>query len=219
VVRSLCIGALVAAAVVSGRGQQQTTGDWTWRTDVPATLGSGDAVGPAAWHFVTMAPGWHITTGPGALLYPAAANSARGNFRIEAEIFLFPGDAPQEYGIFIGGSGLDRSSTTPAYTAFVVRRDGRAAILRGGSAGSMPVRDWAAADGVVPHPGGTEGTAKNRLSVDVGPREIAFGANGKPIATIPRADLQPDGIFGLRIGANLNLHVSAFDVTYRLAPR
>ena len=216
---SIAVVATLAAAALTAASKQQTPTDWTWRTDAPATLGGPDAVGPAAWHYVTMAPGWHITTGPGALLYPAADNRARGNFRIEAEIFLFPGTDQQEYGIFIGGDGLEPSSKSPTWLAFVVRRDGRAALLQSGPSGIAPVRDWTTADGVVPHPGGKDETARNRIFVDVGPKELAFGANGKTAVTLPRAGAHTDGVFGLRIGAGLNLHVSAFDVTRRLAPR
>ena len=208
---------IAAAGSVAVSSQQKTPADWTWRTDAPATLGGGEAVGPASWHFVTMPPGWHITTGPGALLYPAADNTARGNFRIDAEIFLFPGTSQEEYGIFVGGAELE-PARAPAWVAFVVRRDGRAAILRSASGSVVPIRDWAANEAVVPHPGGTSGTAKNVLTVDVAPREIVFSANGTAVATIPRADVQPDGVVGLRIGAGLNLHVSTFDLTRRLAP-
>jgi hypothetical protein len=57
--------------------------------------------------FVTMAPGWHVTTGPAALLYhPDYRTKNMDNFAVEAEIFLFPGTSQEEYGIFIGGKNL-----------------------------------------------------------------------------------------------------------------
>jgi hypothetical protein len=196
--------------------RQQAPADWKWRTDVPATLGAGDKVGAGSWHFVSMPPGWHVTTGPGALLYPAAAHTLRDNFRLEAEIFLFPGTTQNEYGIFVGGTGLDGSA--PAYAAFVVRRDGQAAILRRTPTGFTPVVDWMTSDAVVPHPGGTSGTAKNVLGIDAGPTEITFTANGKPIAKIARTAVPVEGVFGFRVGADVNLHVSTLDVTHRLAP-
>ena len=48
---------------------------------------------------------------------------------------------------------------------------------------------------------------------------VSDDANAKTAATLPRAGAHTDGVVGLRIGAGLNLHVSAFDVTRRLAPR
>ena len=212
--------ALTAAAIVAGMAvearQLQPPAGWKWRTDVPATLGAGDAVGAGSWHFVAMPPGWHITTGPGALLYPTTTSAARGNYRIEAEIFLFPGTAQNEYGIFVGGEKLD--GATPTYVAFVARRDGRAAILQRTAAGFTPLVDWIVNDAVVPHPGGTSGTAKNVLGVDAGPAEIVFTANGKPITKIARASVAVEGSFGFRVGADVNLHISTLDVTQRLAP-
>ena len=54
--------------------------------------------------FVTMTPGWHVTTGPAAILYDPS-HTATGTFRMESEIFLFdPGDRHREaFGVFFGG--------------------------------------------------------------------------------------------------------------------
>ena len=41
--------------------------------------------------------------------------------------------------------------------------------------------------------------------------------NGVKVAEVPRDAARPDGIVGLRIGANLNLHVTNLDLTHRLA--
>src|SRR5688572_22612749 len=102
---------------------QQTPADWRLRTDAPAKVEPGERLSPGAWRFVTMAPGWHITTGPGALLSPPSA-LPRGNFRLEAETFLFPGESQEGYGLFLGGAGIEPAAATPSYVAFLVRRDG-----------------------------------------------------------------------------------------------
>jgi hypothetical protein len=163
-----------------------------------------------------MPPGWHITMGPGGLLYPAG-KTASGNFVLQAEMFLFPGQSQQEYGLFLGGQAIEPATANPHYVAFVARRDGQAAILKRTGAGVEPLVAWKANDAVVPHAGG-EGTAKNILRVEVGPAEIAFSANGKEIAKVPRAGLATDGTFGFRVGQDLNMHISTLDVTQRLAP-
>jgi hypothetical protein len=210
------LAAVLATSAATG-GQLQPPSDWKWRTDVPAKLGAGDVVAPDAWHFVAMPPGWHVTTGPGALLYPAVGG-LRGNFRLEAEIFLFPGKTQDEYGLFIGGAGLEPASASPSYVAFVARRDGQAAILKRTSAGLVPVVAWTVNDAVLPHPGGTSGTAKNVFRVEAGAAEIAFSANGREIAKIPRAGVDAEGLFGFRVGKDVNLHIATLDVTQRLAP-
>lgn len=195
---------------------QQTPGDWRLRTDTPAKVEAGEKLSAGAWRFVTMAPGWHITTSPGALL-SAPSRLPRANFRLEAEMFLFPGTSEEGYGLFLGGTGIEPATATPAYVAFLVRRDGRAAVLRITGTGSTPIVDWKVSDGVIAHPGG-DTTAKNVLRLDGLDAEIVFAANGKEIARVPRAGIDTAGAFGFRVGRDLNLHISTLDVTERLAP-
>jgi hypothetical protein len=214
--RTVVLAAALAVTATSGSTtSQQAPADWRLRTDAPATLQPIGEISPGTWQFVTMAPGWHITTGPGALLSPPSG-TIRGHFRLEAEIFLFPGESQEGYGLFIGGAGVESTSRSPSYLAFLARRDGRAAIVRTTSIGSVPAVDWKINDAVLPHPG--IGTAKNVLHVEVTPTEIVFGANGKEIARLPAAGLETAGAFGFRVGRDLNLHVSTLDVTQRLAP-
>jgi hypothetical protein len=208
------LGLVVIASSVTAR-QLQTPTDWKWRTDTPAKLATAGTGVPAdGLYFVTMAPGWHITMGPGGLLYPTG-RTASGNFTLEAQIFLFPGDSQEEYGIFIGGKSID-GSAAPEYTAFVARKDGQAGLVRAGASREV-VGGWKSNDAVLPHPGG-DSTAKNILRVEVGAAEVIYSANGKEVGRWPRASLQTDGAFGFRVGKGLNLHISTFDVTQRLAP-
>ena len=208
----------VAALGATATGfQLKTPTDWKWRTDAPgAVTDAGGTLATDQWYYVGMPPGWHITTNPGVLLYHPA-HEGRGNFSVQSQIFLFPGDNQEEYGIFIGGRSLEQSSATPTYTAFVARRDGQAAILKRTGATTIALVDWKANAAVLPHPGGGD-TAKNILKVDVGPAEVVFSANDKEIARVPRADVAADGALGLRVGKSVNLHVSTLDVTYKLAP-
>ena len=211
----LSLLAIAVVASVAGARQLQTPTDWKWRTDMPATVTSESKLGPDTWHFVAMPPGWHITMGPGGLLYPTG-RTASGNFTLEAQIFLFPGTTQDEYGVFLGAASLD-AAVTPPYLAFVARRDGQAAVLRRSASGFEPVVAWKANDAVLPHPGG-DATAKNILRVEVGAADVVFSANGKEIAKVPRVGLSTDGAFGFRVGKDLNLHISTLDVTHRLAP-
>jgi hypothetical protein len=211
------VGMLALCLLAPAGAQMQTPSDWKWRADAAVSLvGEGRAPGDAELFFVAMPPGWHVTTGPGTLLYHPDYQG-RGSFVVEAEIFLFPGDSQEGYGVFVAGRSLDEAASTPGYLAFVARRDGRAGVFERSAAGLVPVADWMANDAVVPHAGG-EGTAKNVLRVEVGPAEIAFSANGKPIAVIPRGDRALEGHIGFRIGPRVNLHASRLDVTSRLAP-
>ncbi len=213
---TLSCALLVALIAVSPSARQlQTPTDWKWRTDAPSRVTNESKITPETWHFVAMPPGWHVTMGPGGLLYPSG-KTATGNFVLESQIFLFPGESQQEYGVFLGGQSVEGAGN-PEYVAFVARRDGQAAVLKRTGAKVETVVAWKANDAIVPHPGG-EGTAKNILRVEVGPAEIAFSANGKEIAKLPRASVSADGAFGFRVGKDLNMHISTLDVTQRLAP-
>ncbi len=165
-------------------------------------------------HYVQMPPGWHMTTGPGALLFDPAYQAA-GRYAVEAEIFLFPGTSQEGYGIFVGGASLDGPS--PNYLAFVVRRDGAASLQRvvGGTATAL--LPWRPAPAVKPHAGGDE-PARNVLRLSVERDSLIMEANGQRVASIARADLPVDGVFGFRAGADVNLHASRLDHLQRLAP-
>lgn len=216
--KMLIAGSMMAVVtiVVPHARQLQTPTDWRWRTDTPAKAVATDPPPPDGWFFVAMPPGWHVTTGPGAVIYHPAYE-AKASFALEMEVFLFPGESQAEYGLFVGGRALDASSTAPEYVAFVARRDGQSAIIRHTAKGATPIRDWTATPAVAPHPGGND-TVKNILRLDATTQEIAFSANGKEIVKVPRASVAPEGLFGLRIGRNLNVHVSRLDVTQKLAP-
>jgi hypothetical protein len=204
----------VWAAGVAGF-QLKTPTDWKWRTDSPATVTDSDNMTASQWFYVGMAPGWHVTTNPGVVLFHPG-HEGRGNFSLRSEIFLFPGSNQEEYGLFIGGRALEPSSTSPSYTAFVLRRDGRAAVLKRSGTSTTPLVDWKANAAVLPQTG-TE-AMKNALNVDVGPADVVFSVNDKEVARVPRAEVTTDGAVGFRVGSSLNLHITTFDLTHRLAP-
>ena len=120
---ALLLGLACVALPAAVRAQLTTPTDWKWRQDAPAPLAPGAAMAPGSWVFVQMPPGWHITTGPGALLYPASQGEVDGNFSIEAEIHLFPGTSTDEFGVFLGGREIEGSvKTMSCGVPFFVRR-------------------------------------------------------------------------------------------------
>jgi CubicO group peptidase (beta-lactamase class C family) len=170
---------------------------------------------PGSWVFVGMPPGWHITTGPGVLLYPTANGEAAGNFSLEAEIFLFPESTADEYGIFLGGRSID-GTEPPGYLAFVLRGDGQASVLSRRAGQTSTLADWTGHSAILKKH--ASDAVKNVIRVDVDAATLAMSVNGTRILEIPRKDLVTDGRFGLRAGNGMNLHVSSLNVTRRLAP-
>jgi hypothetical protein len=208
--------ALIVSASTLPAMQLQTPTDWKWRTDSAATVRDTDKdLAANQWFYVGMPPGWHITTKPGVVVYNPS-HTGTGLYRLQSQAFLFPGTSQQEYGIFIGGRDLEPASAAPSYTAFVARRDGHIAVLKRQGTTTTALVDWKLADAVVIQAG--EGAAKNVFKVEVVTAEVVFSVNDKEVARVPRSQVTSDGLFGLRAGADMNLHVSTFDATYVLAP-
>lgn len=204
-----CVPALLTA-------QLTTPTDWKWRQDSPAPLAAGMKMEPGSWAFVQMPPGWHVTTGPGVLLYPAAQGDIGGNFSLEAEVYLFPGESAEEYGVFLGGQDIE-TSASPDYSAFVLRRDGHAAVLRRGAGQTAALAAWQRHEAIVPGKAGDE-PVKNVLKIDVDPATATLWVNGAKVLTVPRADLRAEGRVGFRVGKDMNLHITSLNVTRKLAP-
>ena len=219
-IRRLPVPAVAAVvtmlAVAHAAAQLKNPSDWAWRLDAPATLVTSLDVPESSWLFVMMPPGWHVTTGPGALLYPSRFPEVIGNFSVETQIFLFPGESLEEYGVYIGGRNI--AGQAPAdYTAFVLRRDGQAAVLARSGDTPRSLAPWRAHQAVVAHTGGTE-PVKNSLRVDVDPVNVTLSVNGAKVLDLPTSGVGTTGSVGFRVGKALNLHITSLDVTQRLAP-
>ena len=193
----------VVVAFAAAPLSAQAPPNWKWLLDGPDT----------AWAFTQMPPGWHVTTGPGAVLYEPSA-TASGRFAVEMELFLFPETREAGYGIVLGGQGLD--GTTPRYVSFLLRRDGFAAVERREGATTTALVNWIKTDSVPPHPGSD--APRQVLRVTVEADSVRFFANGGRVAALAREGLVLDGLVGLRVGPGVNVHVSNLDITRRLAP-
>jgi len=186
---------------------------WMVRVDgAPAPSGSGTTPAATDISFVVMKPGWHITTGPAAILYNPG-QKASGSYSVKSESFLFdPGTRREAYGILIGGRHLE--SNDQAYTYFVIRRSGEFLIRRRTGATTVNVKDWTPATAIrkFDDKGAAEHSVKNVLEVKVAPDTTAFLVNGTEVARVPSKDIDTDGIVGLRVNHQLNIHVSSLEI-------
>jgi hypothetical protein len=155
--------------------------------------------------FVQMTPGYHVTTGPAAIMW-APDSSATGSYTVDATIFLFPtnGRDQEGYGIFIGGQDLD--SERQRYTYFLLRNDGKYLIKQRQGTKTTVLKDWTALPAIKVQ-AGTD-AMQNDLRVTVGTTAVSFVVNGSEAVSLPRAQVAPDGIFGLRLNHAVNAHVS-----------
>ncbi len=185
--------------------------DWIVRLDQPdPDVVIGREEEGSDIRFVAMTPGWHITTGPRAIYYHPAS-TAEGSFTARASIYLFPpGERNEAFGLFIGGVDLDRD--TQQYLYFLIRRSGEFLIKRRAGADTEVVREWAAHEAINPYTKETKGTVNNILAVRAGADSVSFLVNDVEVASLPRSEVEVDGIVGLRINHALNLHVDDFGV-------
>jgi hypothetical protein len=168
--------------------------DWMVRYDRP----SNDSL-----YFVTMTPGWHITTGPSGIFYNPATR-AEGEYRVSSEIYLFPGERREGYGLFIGGNDL--AGDSQSYLYFLIRKDGRFIIKQRHGSETPTITAWTEHPAIAQQSGDDQ--AKNVLEIDVGAERLAFYVNGQQVASMPRGELPTDGVVGLRVNHAVNLHVT-----------
>lgn len=197
---------LLAFTVVSSLSAQSPKRPDGWRVRL-------DDPGPDSTklEFVSMAPGWHVTTGPAVILWNPST-TARGNYKAETNIFLFkPASGHAEaFGLFVGGANLDAANES--YTYFLVRNDGQYLVKQRAGKDTKDIIPWTKSPAIKLYDGKEESVA-NLLTVVAGAGTVDFLINGTKVASRPRADLAADGIVGLRVNHNLNLHVSKLEVT------
>lgn len=198
--RTALVSLLIASPLLA---QNARPAGWRWRYDRPNAVDSTLA-------FTTMSPGWHITTGPAAILYNPA-QTATGSYSARLEVFLFPpGEHAEGFGLFVGGQDL--AGPGQAYTYFIVRKDGRFMIRQRTGATTRDVVPWTANAAIATHPGDSS-NVKYTLAVEVAADSVRFSVNGTTVHTLARAGFASDGQVGLRVNHGLNLHVSKLEVT------
>jgi len=183
---------------------------------LPSTSAAGwrvrpDDVGKDASRVMVraMPPGWHITSGPTSLLFDPTRR-ASGVYRARADISLFhPDSDTAPFGVFVGGRKLEASD--PSYLEFLIRNDGRYRIGRRREGCKMELRAWTPHASIVRFDGSAP-SVRNVLTVEVGAHRVDFVINGADVASYPIGDLETDGLVGLRVSRNLDLHVSELEV-------
>ena len=183
---------------------------WSVRLDRPddaVTIGSSEE---SDIFFVSMTPGWHVTTGPRAIFYHPAS-TAEGRFRARAGIYLFPpGERNEAFGLFVGGKNLDTDNQE--YLYFVVRRSGEFLVKKRMGEETEVIHPWTAHESILPYTQSTEGTVHNVLEIVADDDKVSFSVNEAEVASMPRDELDVDGIVGLRVNHALNLHVDDLSV-------
>jgi len=177
---------------------------WQVRYDHAHGAARGGKAGADTVDFMQMTPGFHVTTGGAAIMWHPDS-TARGDYVLSSEIFLFPtkGRDREGFGLLIGGSDL--AGAAQRYTYFLLRNDGRFLVKQRRGEQLTTLVDWTALPEIKRQVGGD--AMQNVLGVEVEGETVRFLVNGKQAAKLPRSQVNPDGQFGLRVNHGVNAHV------------
>jgi mono/diheme cytochrome c family protein len=158
---------------------------------------------------------YHFAMGPGGTFYCRDWMKS-GDYQYSARLTQKQAPThPISYGLMIGGSDL--ASPTETYSYFLVRNTGEYFIAnREGDrtwfsphifSTKPPVRvvDWTAHPAIVKQ--GADGRQTNRLGIQVTGDEVVFQVNGMEVTRLPKGKIHTGGMYGFRIGHNLDVDV------------
>ncbi len=161
-----------------------------------------------------------IHTGP-AMLYWNPANKGAGDFTVSATFtepkYMSSNDHPHPYGVFIGGSNLDKDNINALYCAaygrgtFIIREFAPAGVNLNGRG--------APADSI--HKAAGKGESVDQtIALSVKGDSVSCSINGTVVGTWPKTDITgagkiatTDGIVGIRVAHNVDVNVKDFKVT------
>ena len=157
--------------------------------------------------FAPMGNGLHVTTGPAVILWRNADKAAGTQHIVATFTQVTSPQHPEAYGLFFAGNDLEGAGQS--YVYFLVRKDGKFLIKKRQGAETANVTEgWTDNAAVVKED--ANGKATNKLEIAVAADKVTFSVNGKVVHTM--AGGGTDGIAGLRINHNLDVHVDGFAV-------
>ncbi|HEX4565237.1 MAG TPA: family 16 glycoside hydrolase, partial [Vicinamibacterales bacterium] len=120
---------------------------------------------------------------------------------------LKPTAMAEAYGLFIAGQDLDKD--TQRYTYFLIRQDGKFLIKTRNGAATKTIVDWKDAPSMK-EPKGVK--TSNTLEIRATANSVQFVIDSKPVHSMTRDQVGPDGLAGIRVNHNLNVQVSKLEI-------
>jgi hypothetical protein len=187
----------------------QAPAGWQLRVDRSTNAADPDNVPDVK--FVTMGKGFHVTTGPAAVLW-RPEDTATGVYTVKARFRLVkPSGHTNYYGLVFGGGDLAGAGQN--YLYFLVAQDGTFLVKHRAGEAAHVVKDKTASDAII-KPDST-GSSTNTLEVRVGADKIEYVVNGTVVHSTPKAGMsaRTDGAWGLRVNHLLEVHVDGIGIT------
>ena len=187
----------LASATLIAQSTLTSTAGWKQRVDASTEASDPDPAGDVK--FSAIAGGFH-TANPKAAVFYHPSNTATGNYALKG---TFTQNARSSHTNFIGFvfGAKDLAGPAETYTYFLVApQDGTFLVKQRTGAGNGDVKDVVAkmpSDAIVKLD--ASGKATNTLEVRVQPTKIDYVVNGKVVTSTPKAGINTDGVWGLRV--------------------
>jgi len=178
---------------------------WSMRLD--------DKDATKAAKFVTMGPGFHVTSG-GAAIYWQPKDEQKDNYTVSANFRqttknVGHGDLGEAYGLFAGGRDLS-DAAKETYVYFEVRQVGQFLINHRAGTEVHKLVDWTPAASIHKF---DDSPNTNELAIKVAADSVRFFVNGAQVQALSREALSNmSGNAGVRVNHNLDVHVAGFNV-------
>lgn len=206
-IRRLFLAALTFA--LSAPALAQKPEGWQMRLDRSTNAADPDDVPDVK--FSVMGTGFHVTTGPAAVLWNSK-NTATGTYTLKGTFTLMkPSGHVNYYGLVFGGGDLEGPRQN--YLYFLVAQNGTFIVKH--RAGDATTHDVQAR---TPHAAITQpdasGKSVNALEVRVGADKIDYVVNGTTVHTTPKTGMtsRTNGLWGVRVNHLLEVHVDGLGV-------
>lgn len=183
-----------------------------WQLRVDRSTNAADPDDSPDVKFSRMEPGFHVTTGPAAVLYHPG-NTASGAYTLKGTFHLMkPSGHNNYYGLVFGGNSLEGPRQN--YLYFLIGQNGTYIVKhRAGDTTTHNVQARTPHDAIVKP--GADGASANTLEVRVGADAIDYVINGTLVHSTPKAGMtsRTDGVWGARVNHQLDVHVTGLGVT------
>ncbi len=153
--------------------------------------------------------GWDITVGPGVALY-RESDAATGDYTISATIEQLSSKG-HGHGTGLIFGGRDLQSEGQVYSYFLVRGDGSYIIKTRTGTTTAEIVGWSKNSAINES---ELANMSNDVAVRVAGADVIFLVNGTEGHRAAKADMYTDGIVGLRLNHNLDMHIDDFKIEH-----
>lgn len=198
-------------AVLAAPIAAQVPAGWKVRIDGSPSAAAPDA--NASLKFANMGKGFHLTGGPGAIVWDPA-HTVKGVFSVKATFTLLkPADKVTHYGLIFGAADLE--GATPTYVYFTIAQDGTFEIRH--RAGNE-IHDMDKSLHFAIRKPDASGKSVNTLEVQVAPTAVSYLVNGAVVDATPNRTgtgaytEKTEGLVGVRIDDHVDVQIDGLEI-------